>query len=132
MKFRGSNSAAKPKFRGSARNSVGREKLWALVITILALNKIMNRTGNAWLLLQDFIMALSILARGSEDDKLLWIFSLYDLNSDGIITRDELLDVITSVYGLMGRDAQATTDAVTAKEQADRVFQVSSPSNAQL
>ena len=37
-KFRGSNSAEKPKFRGSARNSAARGKLWALHISDISLS----------------------------------------------------------------------------------------------
>ena len=33
-KFRGSNTAEKPKFRGSAQNSAARGKLWALIIML--------------------------------------------------------------------------------------------------
>lgn len=39
-------------------------------------------------LLQDFVVSLSIILRGSITDKLNWAFNLYDLNKDGCITRE--------------------------------------------
>jgi Ca2+-binding EF-hand superfamily protein len=43
---------------------------------------------------REFICALSIMSRGTFDQKLSWAFSLYDINDDGSVTRDELLDII--------------------------------------
>ena len=48
--------------------------------------------------IQDFIMSLSVLLLGSVDDKLEWIFNLYDLNGDRILTSDELEDILASVF----------------------------------
>jgi Ca2+-binding EF-hand superfamily protein len=47
--------------------------------------------------MQDFALGLSILVKGSEEDKLRWTFNMYDLNGDGVITRDEMEDVVASV-----------------------------------
>lgn len=37
---------------------------------------------------QDFVAGLSIILRGSVDDRLSWAFNLYDLNKDGCITKE--------------------------------------------
>lgn len=37
---------------------------------------------------QDFVMGLSIILRGSINDRLNWAFNLYDLNKDGCITKE--------------------------------------------
>ena len=47
--------------------------------------------------LQDFAIGLSILLKGSKEDKLKWVFHLYDVNKDGVLTKPELKDVISSV-----------------------------------
>lgn len=39
-------------------------------------------------LLQDFVMGLSILLRGTIQEKLNWAFNLYDINKDGYITKE--------------------------------------------
>lgn len=37
---------------------------------------------------QDFVMALSILLRGTAHEKLRWTFNLYDINKDGYINKE--------------------------------------------
>lgn len=39
-------------------------------------------------LIQDFVMALSILLRGTVHEKLRWTFNLYDINKDGYINKE--------------------------------------------
>lgn len=40
---------------------------------------------------QDFVMGLSILLRGTVQEKLNWAFNLYDINKDGYITKEVCL-----------------------------------------
>jgi len=72
-------------------------------------------------------MGLSVLARGTVHEKLQWAFSLYDTDGDGVITRDELLDVVSAIYDLMGKYAEPVITPDTAAEHVDRVFQVYHP-----
>jgi len=73
---------------------------------------------------QEFVTGLSVLARGTVQEKLLWAFSLYDTDGDGVITRDDLLDVVSGIYDLMGKYAEPSITPDTAQEHVDRVFQV--------
>lgn len=73
---------------------------------------------------QDFVTGLSILSRGSIDEKLRWTFSLYDINGDGCITREEMTDIVTAVYELMGKFADPNLDQEGVREKVDRMFQV--------
>lgn len=41
-----------------------------------------------WFVLQDFVTGLSILLRGTVQEKLNWAFNLYDINKDGYITKE--------------------------------------------
>ena len=50
---------------------------------------------------QEFVSGLSVLSRGNLHEKLLWTFSLYDTNHDGIVTKDEMLDIVSAIYDLM-------------------------------
>lgn len=36
---------------------------------------------------QEFVIGLSVISRGSLDEKMCWIFHLYDTDHDGILTR---------------------------------------------
>lgn len=73
---------------------------------------------------QDFVHKLSVLSRGSLDEKLKWAFSLYDINGDGCITREEMTDIVTAIYELMGKLAEPCFDEETIKDKVDRIFQV--------
>ncbi|XP_039555381.1 Kv channel-interacting protein 1 isoform X2 [Passer montanus] len=39
---------------------------------------------------EDFVMALSILLRGTVHEKLRWTFNLYDINKDGFINKEKM------------------------------------------
>ncbi len=67
-------------------------------------------------------MGLSILSRGTMDEKLRWIFNLYDLNRDGKVTKEELLLVITSIYELMGKCTTPQIDDNSPKQHVEVVF----------
>ena len=41
----------------------------------------------------DFIDFLSKMSKGSLEDKIHWTFIFYDVNRDGVITRDEMIKV---------------------------------------
>ena len=51
----------------------------------------MNKTGG--INFGDFMDFLSVLTRGSTLDKIVWSFEFYDVNRDGVISRDEMLKV---------------------------------------
>ncbi|KDR10791.1 Kv channel-interacting protein 1-like [Zootermopsis nevadensis] len=72
---------------------------------------------------EDFVQGLSILSRGSLDEKLRWAFSLYDINGDGRITRSEMTDIVTAVYELMGKFTEPCVDETTVRDKVDCIFQ---------
>ena len=57
------------------------------------------------------------------DEKLRWTFSLYDINGDGCITRDEMTDIVTAVYELLGKFSD-NLNREGIQEKVDRMFQV--------
>jgi len=71
------------------------------------------------------VQGLWTLSRGSVDDKLRWAFTLYDLDGDGQICRDEMTRVVTAIYELMGKFAEPwLKDGTTVAAHVDFVFQV--------
>jgi len=47
--------------------------------------------------------------------ELEWTFQLYDINRDGIITADELYQIVSSVYDIIGNFTEPTR--VTTEHQ---------------
>ena len=46
----------------------------------------------------DFMDFLSTLSKGSAQEKIYWSFKFYDVNKDGIISRDEMIKVKCSCF----------------------------------
>jgi Ca2+-binding EF-hand superfamily protein len=65
------------------------------------------------------------VSRGTVQEKLQWIFGLYDLNGDGLITKKEMLEVVASIYEMLGRSTQPQVDEHSAKEHVEKIFHVS-------
>ncbi|XP_061578690.1 Kv channel-interacting protein 2-like [Cololabis saira] len=72
---------------------------------------------------EDFVVSLSIILRGSITDKLSWAFNLYDLNKDGCITREEMTDIMHSIYDMMGKYTHPSMKDTAPKEHVDSFFQ---------
>jgi hypothetical protein len=89
---------------------------------------------------QEFICALSVTSRGRLDEKLkcklvLWppqrdpltragAFQLYDINNDGFITYDEMLQIVRSIYKMTGQMVRLPEDEDTPEKvctAADRL-----------
>ncbi len=67
------------------------------------------------------------MVRGDLQEKLQWAFTLYDINGDGLITREEMIDIVSAIYDMMGKFCDPMIDEHTAVEHVDKVFEVSSP-----
>lgn len=49
---------------------------------------------------------------------------MYDLNGDGLITKTEMLDVVSSIYEMLGRATQPAVEDTSAKEHVEKIFHV--------
>ncbi|KAI5100663.1 Kv channel-interacting protein 1 [Silurus meridionalis] len=72
---------------------------------------------------EDFVTALSILLRGSTQEKLQWTFNLYDINKDGYITKEEMTDIVSAIYDMMGKHTYPVLRTDTPKQHVDAFFQ---------
>uniref|UniRef100_UPI003AAFE1FD A-type potassium channel modulatory protein KCNIP2-like isoform X5 n=1 Tax=Centroberyx gerrardi TaxID=166262 RepID=UPI003AAFE1FD len=78
--------------------------------------------NNGSVCFEDFVMGLSIILRGSITDKLNWAFNLYDLNKDGCITKEEMTDIMCSIYDMMGKYTYPCMKDNAPKEHVDNFF----------
>ena len=74
---------------------------------------------------EEFLVVMSILSRGSLDEKLQWVFNLYDLNGDGFLTVETMSEIGLSIYDMLGKYTEPPIQESTVKEHVSRVFVVS-------
>ncbi|XP_033330996.1 A-type potassium channel modulatory protein KCNIP1 isoform X2 [Megalopta genalis] len=84
----------------------------------------MKRKSSGKISFEEFLTILSKVSRGSVEEKLQWVFGLYDLDGDGLISKEEMLDVVGSIYEMLGRytQPQIVEPHLAAREHVDRIF----------
>ncbi|XP_055333119.1 Kv channel-interacting protein 1-like isoform X2 [Paramacrobiotus metropolitanus] len=79
-----------------------------------------NSDGNVTF--DQFIVTMSVMSRGTIDEKIRWIFNLYDLNGDGSISPEEMHIIVSSIYDMLGKRTYPPADEEYIQEHADRIF----------
>src|SRR5690242_13065907 len=70
-------------------------------------------------------MGLSVISRGTTEEKLRWIFELYDVDQNEKLTRDDICDVVSSIYAMMGNPTNPPIQNDTVEKHVDYIFNVS-------
>ena len=79
-------------------------------------------TNNGQITFSDYVVALSRLCRGTMQDKIQWIFTLYDINKDGKISYEEVLQISIAIYALLGFQVYPVHNGKTYESHAKKVF----------
>ena len=66
----------------------------------------------------DFMDFLSLVSKGSLEEKMAWSFNFYDINSNGFIEKEEMHAVSAAIFDLMGSSAAQHKRA----HQIDKIF----------
>ena len=67
---------------------------------------------------KEFVCALSVTTRGTPQEKLLWAFSIYDIDGNGSITARELVTIIRSIKSM----ADALDDQNISDDKIIQIF----------
>ncbi|ELT98685.1 hypothetical protein CAPTEDRAFT_148532 [Capitella teleta] len=75
--------------------------------------------GNGVIDFSEFIQTLNISSKGSLEEKIRWAFKMYDVDGNGSVSKQEAIDMITSIYKMKGFGSAA---AEQAEEAALNIF----------
>ena len=69
-------------------------------------------------LLQQLLLFLSSISKGSTQDRLRWTFRLYDMDGDGVIQLSELFTLIWAIHEMAGTQDNNKTFFHSTKKRA--------------
>lgn len=78
---------------------------------------VLDKTQCGQVTFDDFIHNMATLVNGTDRDRLCWVFSLYDVNNDGFVSEDEMCEVITAIYSMLGEWTDVTEPALARAKQ---------------
>ncbi|KAA3676554.1 uncharacterized protein DEA37_0012080 [Paragonimus westermani] len=85
--------------------------------------RVFDKERSGELTFEQFARVLSQITRGTEAEKIEWIFSLYDLNGDGYISRVEVNEVATAIFDLVRVRSENSRDLKTIEERVNTMME---------
>ncbi|XP_067935908.1 Kv channel-interacting protein 4-like isoform X2 [Watersipora subatra] len=85
--------------------------------------KTLDKDNHGCITFEEFLHSLSDLIYGSLEDKLQWVFNLYDQNRDGFVSRTELATMITAIYDMMGAKTVPPIDKFTVEKHVNDIIE---------
>ncbi|CAD25268.1 CALCIUM-BINDING PROTEIN OF THE RECOVERIN SUBFAMILY [Encephalitozoon cuniculi GB-M1] len=76
----------------------------------------------------ELLIAYSILVKGSDHEKLRWMFRFYDKDNDGVVSKEEMVEVVQCLADMTSHtldisiDAEGIVSEIFASVESDRGF----------
>jgi len=70
---------------------------------------------------KEVVCGLSVLARGTTQERIRFAFQIYDFNGDGRLSKEEVFSIIMSVYNFVGKMNRGDP-TVAALDIVDQLF----------
>ncbi|CAG7720729.1 unnamed protein product [Allacma fusca] len=77
-----------------------------------------DENGDRKIDFREFLCALHVIARGTIDQKINWMFRMYDQDKNGEIDRTEMKDLVEVLYELYGRETLEAKFSMTSEALA--------------
>jgi len=71
---------------------------------------------------REFMVSLSVTSRGTIQQKLEWAFNVYDIDGDGFITQNEMLEIFSAMHNMIGNKENCTKHVNRIKVVIDDIF----------
>ena len=71
---------------------------------------------------KEFIQGLSIISRGTKEQKLRWAFQMYDSDGSGAVSRKEMLEIVRSIFRLSAETGGLGRDENTPEKFTNKLF----------
>ena len=82
-----------------------------------------DENGDGCIDFREFMLVLGVMSNGRVEQKLQLSFALYDLDEDGYITRQEMLEILTAAYKMIGPAMPPLPlDESTPEKRTDKLF----------
>ncbi|XP_048870400.1 recoverin b [Brienomyrus brachyistius] len=73
---------------------------------------------------KEFIVALHLTSSGRTMQKLEWAFALYDVDRNGIVSKNEIQEIVTSIFNMISEEDQKNLpdEENTPGKRADKIW----------